>query len=64
VLVDSFEAKAEVIAERGIGFYIDDRPAALRNIPPNGSVLLFWNEGNFGFDERRWGICGQTGKLG
>ncbi len=63
VLVDSFEAKSKVIAERGITFYIDDQPEMLRNVPANVGVLLFRNEGNFDFDDRRWMFSDQTGKL-
>lgn len=63
VLVDSFDAKAQVIAERRIGFYIDDQPEMLRDIPPNVGVLLFRNEGNFDFEDRRWTFSEQTAKL-
>lgn len=63
VLVDSFEGKAEVIAERGISFFIDDQPEMLRNVPPNVGVLLFRNEGNFDFEDCKWMFSDQTGKL-
>lgn len=63
VLVDSFDKKAEVIAERGIAFYIDDQPEMLKNVPPSVGVLLFRNEGNFDFDDRKWMVSNRTGKL-
>ena len=62
VLVKSFDAKADVIAERGISFYIDDQPEMLKNIPANVGVMLFRNEGNFDFDDRKWMFSDQTGK--
>lgn len=63
VLVKSFDAKAEVIVERGISFFIDDQPESLRNIPPNVGVMLFRNGGNFDFDDRRWMLSDRTGKI-
>ena len=63
VLVNSFDAKAEVIAERGISFYIDDQPEMLKNIPPDVAVMLFRNEGNFDFEDKKWMFSDQTGKL-
>lgn len=63
VLVNNFEAKAGVIVEKGISFYIDDQPEMLKNVPPNVGVLLFRNEGNFDFEDRRWTFSEETGKL-
>jgi hypothetical protein len=63
VLVSSFAAKAEVIAERGISFYIDDQPEMLKNVAANVGVMLFRNEGNFDFGDRKWMLSNQTGKL-
>ena len=63
VLVNSFDAKAEVIAERGISIYIDDQPEMLKNVSANVAVMLFRNEGNFDFDDRKWMLSDQTGKL-
>lgn len=63
VLVRSFDAKAEVIAERGISFYIDDQPEMLKNVAANVAVMLFRNEGNFDFADRRWMFSERTGKL-
>ena len=51
-----------MIAERGINFYIDDQPEMLKNIPANVGVMLFRNEGNFDFDDRKWMFSDQTGK--
>ncbi len=45
VLVDRFEAKAEVIAELGVAFYVDDQPEMLMGIPSHVNVMLFRNEG-------------------
>lgn len=63
VLVNSFDRKAEVIAERQISFYIDDQPEMLKNISAKTAVMLFRNEGNFDFEDRRWMFSDQTGKL-
>ena len=63
VLAPSFEAKAEIIAQRGVSFYIDDQPEMLKNVPANVAVMLFRNEGNFDFDDRKWMLSDQTGKL-
>jgi hypothetical protein len=63
VLVDSFEAKADVIRERGISFYIDDQPEVLKNIPSDVGIFLFRNEGNFDFEDKKCMLSDQTGKL-
>ncbi|XZE56382.1 hypothetical protein SH139x_002493 [Planctomycetaceae bacterium SH139] len=63
VLVSSFDAKAEVIKERKINVYIDDQPEMLKNIPVDVSVMLFRNEGNFDFDDRKWMFSNETGKM-
>ena len=63
VLVDRFEAKAEVIASLGVTFYVDDQPEMLKTIPSNVNVMLFRNEGNFDFQDQRWMLSRQTGKL-
>jgi hypothetical protein len=63
VLVNSFEAKAEVIVERGISFYVDDQPEALKNVPPNVGVMLVRNGGNFDFGDRKWMFSDRTGKI-
>lgn len=63
VLVSSFAQKSEVIAERGISYYIDDQPEMLKNVPANVGVMLFRNEGNFDFEDKKWMLSEQTGKL-
>ena len=62
VLVDRFDAKAEVIAKYGVSMYIDDQPEMLKNVPQGVQVMLFRNEGNFDFDDRQWMFRSQTGK--
>ena len=63
VLVSSFEAKAEVIRERGVSFYIDDQDEILQHIPADVGVMLFRNEGNYDFEDKKWLFSEQTGKL-
>ena len=63
VLVDRFEAKAEVIAEYGVTLYVDDQPEMLKNVPSGVNVMLFRNEGNFDFADQRWMLSQETGKL-
>ncbi len=62
VLVNRFEAKAEVIAEYGVTLYVDDQPEMLKHIPAGVHVMLFRNEGNYDFKERLWMFSSQTGK--
>ena len=61
ILVDRFDAKAEVIRENKITIYIDDQPEMLRNIGPNVHVMLFRNEGNYDFDTKQWMMSTETG---
>lgn len=63
VLVDRFDAKAEVISELGVAFYVDDQPEMLKGIPANVNVMLFRNEGNFDFSDRQWMLSSRTGKI-
>lgn len=63
ILVPSFEAKAEVIREKGILVFFDDQPEVLKHIPAETNVLLFRNEGNFDFEDRRWMFSVKTAKL-
>ena len=63
VLVDSFDAKADVIAEQNIGVYFDDQPEMLKNIPEGVHVMLYRNGGNFDFDEKLWLFSDRTAKL-
>jgi hypothetical protein len=62
ILVSSFDAKAEVIVDRGILIYFDDQPEMLRNIPSTVNVMLVRNDGNFRFDEKLWQFSEVTGK--
>lgn len=52
ILVSSFDAKACVIAEHGIGIYFDDQDEMTSNIPAAVNVFKVRNEGNFDFDEK------------
>ena len=63
VLVDSFDAKAEVIVREGILIYFDDQPEMLKNVPPTVNVMLVRNEGNFSFEDRLWTLSERTGRL-
>lgn len=63
VLVDSFDAKADVIAEKNIGVYFDDQPEMLKNVPEGVHVMLYRNGGNFDFDDRLWLFSDRTAKL-
>lgn len=62
ILVDSFDAKAEVIIEKGIMVYFDDQPEMLKNVPPTVNVMLVRNGGNFCFDEKLWLFSEKTGR--
>ena len=63
ILVDSFDAKATVIANKNVGVYFDDQPEMLKNIPEGVHVLLYRNGGNFDFDDRLWSFSDRTAKL-
>lgn len=63
MLVSRFDAKAEVIKARGSSFYIDDQPEIKKNIPSDVRVMLFRNEGNLDFEDRKWMFIAQTGKM-
>ena len=63
VLVDSFDAKADVIAEKQISVYFDDQPEMLKNIPEGVHVMLYRNGGNFDFDDKLWLFSDRTAKL-
>lgn len=53
ILVQSFDEKAKVIAEKGILVYFDDQPEMLKNIPSTVSVMLVRNGGNYDFDSKK-----------
>jgi hypothetical protein len=63
VLVDSFDAKAQVIIEKGVMVYVDDQPEMLKNIPETVAVMLFRNSGNFDYNDNMWMFSRRTGKL-
>ena len=63
ILVPSFEAKADVIREKGILVFMDDQPEVLKHIPESVNVLLFRNGGNFDYEDKRWMFSEKTGKL-
>ena len=63
ILVDSFDAKAEVIEKEGILVYFDDQPEMLKNVSESTNVMLVRNGGNFDFDDKRWMLSEKTGKL-
>jgi hypothetical protein len=63
VLVNSFDAKADVIAEKNISVYFDDQPEMLKNIPEGVHVFLFRNGGNYVFEERLWLFSNRTARL-
>lgn len=63
VLVESFDAKADVIAEKNVGIYFDDQPEMLKNIPEGVHVMLYRNGGNFDFNDRRWLFSDKTARL-
>jgi hypothetical protein len=63
ILVSSFEQKAEVIVEKGILIFFDDQPECLKHVSEDRHVMLVRNGGNFDFDDKRWMLSDQTGKL-
>lgn len=63
ILVNTFDAKAEVIERKGVMVYFDDQPEMLKNVPPTVDVMLVRNGGNFDFDEKLWTLSNRTGKL-
>jgi hypothetical protein len=63
ILVNSFDEKAKVIADKGILVYFDDQPEMLKDIPPGVNVMLVRNEGNYDFDTKKWLLSKNTGKI-
>jgi hypothetical protein len=63
ILVDSFGAKAKIIAERGISFYFDDQDEMTEAIPDQVKVFKVRNGGNFDFEDRKWLYSDRTGKV-
>ncbi len=62
-MVNSLEAKAQIISEKGILIYFDDQPETLKAIPPTVNVMLVRNGGNFDFDSKLWLMSKQTGRI-
>ena len=63
ILVDSFEAKAEIVARENILIYFDDQPEMIKNMPDKVNVMLVRNGGNFCFDQKLWMMSKKTGRL-
>lgn len=63
ILVKSFEEKSEVIVELGILVYFDDQPEMLKNIPEDRNIFLVRNGGNFDFEDKKWMMSNDTGKI-
>jgi len=63
ILVDRFDAKAEVIRDKGVNIYVDDQPEMLKNISQGCHIMLFRNDGNFDSDDQKWMLSSETGKL-
>jgi hypothetical protein len=61
--VDTFEAKAEVVARENIMIYFDDQPEMIKNMPDKVNVMLVRNGGNFCFKQRLWMMSNRTGRI-
>lgn len=62
ILVDRFEAKAEVITEKQIGIYFDDMDEMLMHIPESVTVFKIRNDGNYDFPKKQWLYSQTTGR--
>lgn len=62
-LVNSLDAKAKVIEREGVFIYFDDQPECLKNVDSMRNVMLVRNAGNFDFDDQRWMLSEDTGKI-
>ncbi len=63
VLVSTFDAKADVIADKNVSVYFDDQPEMLKNVPESVHVFLYRNGGNYDFEERLWMFSQRTGRM-
>jgi uncharacterized HAD superfamily protein len=63
ILVDRFDGKAAVIADKGVTLYVDDQPEMLKNVPYGVNVMLFRNQGNFDFEVSKWIMSSDTCRL-
>jgi hypothetical protein len=62
ILVQRFEDKATVIADKNIGVYFDDQDEMLMHIPVGVTVMKIRNGGNFDADSRQWLYSSITGR--
>lgn len=62
-LVKKLEEKAKIIIDNGISVFIDDQPEVLKYVPNTVSVLLFRNDGNFHYGEKKWLMSKDTGLI-
>jgi len=62
-LVKKLEEKAKIISQKGVSFFIDDQPEVLKHIPDTVSVMLFRNNGNFHYGEKKWMLSDDTGMI-
>lgn len=63
ILVKKLEEKAKIISKKGISFFIDDQPEVLNHIPDSVHVMLFRNNGNFHYGEKKWMMSNKTGMI-
>ncbi len=63
ILVDRFDGKAAVIADKQVTLYVDDQPEMLKNVPVGVHVMLFRNPGNFDFNCAKWIMSNETCRL-
>lgn len=63
ILTSSLAGKASVIEQEQIDLFFDDQPEALKQIPEQVGVFLVRNGGNFDFEDQRWMLSQETGKL-
>lgn len=62
-LVKKLEEKASIIKQKGISFFIDDQPEVIKHIPDTVHVMLFRNNGNFHYGEKKWMLSDETGMI-
>ena len=61
-LVSAMGVKAAVVAEHGIGVYVDYQDEMTANMPEGVTVLKIRNGGNFDFAAGRWLYSDRTGE--
>ena len=62
VLVERFDAKPQVIAEKGIDVYFDDQDEMLQGVAEAVTVFKIRNGGNFDHAGRQWLYSKRTGR--